>query len=127
MLVNVRHVKQVPDRKTDVSDPAWLCQLAEAGLLRASFVHPVYPGAAPADPLPQAQIVSILCACWHMLTTGEPLPRPQRDYFRRRNSERQTRRLVAQLERLDTPSRRRRRQPEVAQTHFSFSTSTSHR
>ena len=71
MLVNVRHVKQVPDRKTDVSDAAWLCQLAEAGLLRASFVHPVDPGAAPADPLPQAQIVSILCACWHMLRTGE--------------------------------------------------------
>jgi transposase len=31
MLVNARHVKQVPGRKTDVSDAAWLCQLAEAG------------------------------------------------------------------------------------------------
>lgn len=40
MLVNARHVKQVPGRKTDVSDAAWLCQLAEAGLLRASFVPP---------------------------------------------------------------------------------------
>ena len=40
MLVNARHVKQVPGRKTDVSDSAWLCQLAEAGLLRASFVPP---------------------------------------------------------------------------------------
>jgi transposase len=30
----------VPGRKTDVSDAAWLCQLAEAGLLRASFVPP---------------------------------------------------------------------------------------
>ena len=27
MLVNARHVKQVPGRKTDVSDAAWLCQL----------------------------------------------------------------------------------------------------
>src|SRR5215210_7866959 len=34
------HVKQVPGRKTDVSDAAWLCRLAEAGLLKASFVPP---------------------------------------------------------------------------------------
>ena len=40
MLVNARHVKQVPGRKTDVSDAAWLCRLAEAGLLRPSFVPP---------------------------------------------------------------------------------------
>ena len=39
-LCNARHVKNVPGRKTDVSDAAWLCQLAEAGLLRASFVPP---------------------------------------------------------------------------------------
>jgi transposase len=40
LLVNARHVKQVPGRKTDVSDAAWLCQLLEAGLLRGSFVPP---------------------------------------------------------------------------------------
>ena len=40
MLVNARHVKQVPGRKTDVSDAAWLCQLSEAGLLKANFVPP---------------------------------------------------------------------------------------
>lgn len=40
VLVNARHVKQVPGRKTDVKDAEWLCQLAEAGLLRASFVPP---------------------------------------------------------------------------------------
>src|SRR2546422_10691521 len=40
VLVNARHVKQVPGRKTDVSDAAWLCQLLEAGLLNASFVPP---------------------------------------------------------------------------------------
>src|SRR3954447_26011432 len=28
----------VPGRKTDIKDAAWLCQLAEAGLLRASLV-----------------------------------------------------------------------------------------
>ena len=36
LLVNARHVKQVPGRKTDVSDAAWLCQLAEAGSVRRS-------------------------------------------------------------------------------------------
>ena len=40
LLVNACHVKQVPGRKTDVSDAAWLCQLLEAGLLKASFVPP---------------------------------------------------------------------------------------
>ena len=40
VLVNARHVKQVPGWKTDVKDAEWLCQLAEAGLLRASFVPP---------------------------------------------------------------------------------------
>jgi transposase len=40
LLVNARHVKQVPGRKTDVSDSEWLCRLLEAGLLSASFVPP---------------------------------------------------------------------------------------
>src|SRR5947199_5053816 len=40
LLVNARHVKQVPGRKTDIADAAWLCQLLEAGLLKASFVPP---------------------------------------------------------------------------------------
>jgi transposase len=38
MLVNARHVKMVPGRKTDVSDAAWLAELAKHGLLRGSFV-----------------------------------------------------------------------------------------
>jgi transposase len=40
LLCNARHVKQVPGRKTDVSDAAWLCQLLQAGLLQRSFVPP---------------------------------------------------------------------------------------
>jgi transposase len=40
LLVNARHVKQVPGRKTDVLDAQWLCRLLEAGLLRASLVPP---------------------------------------------------------------------------------------
>ena len=38
MLVNAQHIKQVPGRKTDVADCAWIAQLLEHGLLRASFV-----------------------------------------------------------------------------------------
>ena len=38
MLVNARHVKNVPGRKTDVKDCQWIAQLLSAGLLSASFV-----------------------------------------------------------------------------------------
>jgi hypothetical protein len=37
-LVNAQHVKNVPGRKSDVSDAAWLAQLLECGLLRGGFV-----------------------------------------------------------------------------------------
>src|SRR5436309_10155414 len=40
VLVNARHMKMVPGRKTDVRDCEWLAQLLECGLLRASFVPP---------------------------------------------------------------------------------------
>jgi transposase len=39
-VVNARHVRHVPGRKTDVGDAHWLAMLARAGLLRASFVPP---------------------------------------------------------------------------------------
>jgi transposase len=39
-LVNAQHVKNVPGRKTDTKDAAWVCQLLEHGLLRKSFVPP---------------------------------------------------------------------------------------
>ena len=37
-VVNARHVKQVPGRKTDIGDAQWLAMLGRAGLLRSSFV-----------------------------------------------------------------------------------------
>ena len=40
ILVNAAHAKGLPGRKTDVADSAWLCQLGECGLLKASFVPP---------------------------------------------------------------------------------------
>lgn len=39
-LLNARHVKNVPGRKSDVSDAAWLAMLVEHGLVRPSFVPP---------------------------------------------------------------------------------------
>ncbi len=39
-LVNARHVKNVPGRKTDVQDCQWLQYLHSVGLLRASFRPP---------------------------------------------------------------------------------------
>jgi transposase len=38
VLANAAHVKNVPGRKTDVSDAAWLAELLAHGLIRASFV-----------------------------------------------------------------------------------------
>ena len=37
VLVNARHVKNVPGRKTDVVDCQWIQELHEVGLLRGSF------------------------------------------------------------------------------------------
>jgi transposase len=39
-LANAQHVKNLPGRKTDACDAAWLCQLLECGLLRGSFIPP---------------------------------------------------------------------------------------
>jgi transposase len=38
MVVNARHVKAVPGRKTDVKDAEWLVDLLTYGLLRPSFI-----------------------------------------------------------------------------------------
>jgi len=40
LLVNARHVKHVPGRKTDVKDCQWLAQLLQCGLLKGSFIPP---------------------------------------------------------------------------------------
>jgi len=38
ILVNARHVKHLPGRKTDVSDSRWLAGLLRHGLLKGSFI-----------------------------------------------------------------------------------------
>jgi transposase len=40
LLLNARHLRNVPGRKTDVADAAWIAQLVEHGLVRPSFVPP---------------------------------------------------------------------------------------
>jgi transposase len=39
-LLNARHMKNVPGKKTDVKDAEWICQLVEHSLVRPSFVPP---------------------------------------------------------------------------------------
>ncbi|WP_226889386.1 IS110 family transposase [Nostoc sp. MG11] len=41
MLVNARHMKAVPGRKTDIKDSQWIAELLQHGLLRPSFIPPV--------------------------------------------------------------------------------------
>jgi len=38
ILVNARHIKFVPGRKTDVKDAQWIADLLQHGLLKASFI-----------------------------------------------------------------------------------------
>lgn len=40
ILVNARHIKNVPGRKTDVKDSEWLCKLLRNGLVKGSFIPP---------------------------------------------------------------------------------------
>src|SRR5689334_18302581 len=40
VLANAQHVRNVPGRKTDVNDAAWLAELLAHGLIRSSFVPP---------------------------------------------------------------------------------------
>src|SRR5690349_8443353 len=40
LVCNAGHVRNVPGRKTDLSDAEWLVNLLECGLLRGSFMPP---------------------------------------------------------------------------------------
>ena len=69
LFVNAQHVKNLPGRKTDMTDAQWLCQLLECGLLqgelraaqadsraaRSDAVSPVADRRAPAPGQPVAQ------------------------------------------------------------------------
>jgi transposase len=53
ILVNAQHVKAVPGRKTDVKAVAWLAELLQHGLWRASFISAAHlaswAGVAPGN------------------------------------------------------------------------------
>ena len=49
-VVNARHVKNVPGRKTDIQDAHWLAMLSRSGLLNGSFIPP--------KPLREARLLS---------------------------------------------------------------------
>ncbi len=38
LVVNAKHIKRVPGRKTDVKDAQWIAELLQHGLLQASFI-----------------------------------------------------------------------------------------
>ncbi len=40
LVVNARHIKNVPGRKTDKADSQWICKLLISGLLKGSFIPP---------------------------------------------------------------------------------------
>lgn len=42
LVVNAQHLKAVPGRKTDLKDAEWIADLLQHGLLRPSFVPPVF-------------------------------------------------------------------------------------
>ncbi|OUL25420.1 IS110 family transposase [Nostoc sp. RF31YmG] len=41
ILVNARHMKAVPGRKTDIKDAQWIAELLQHGLLRPSLIPPI--------------------------------------------------------------------------------------
>lgn len=60
LIVNARHLKLVPGRKTDVKDAEWIADLLRHGLLRSSFI-PQRIGSSRPSP---ASSESISASCW---------------------------------------------------------------
>src|SRR3954462_14132753 len=76
VLANAAHVRNVPGRKTDVADAAWLAELLAHGLVRASFPtcrpRPCAPCCAPASNWSASKrATSSGCRrCWRMPTSS---------------------------------------------------------
>jgi transposase len=50
LIVNAKHIKQVPGRKTDLTDSQWLAYLGRCGLLKGSFI--------PEEPLRELRLLT---------------------------------------------------------------------
>jgi len=51
-LINAEHLHNVPGRKTDVADSAWIAQMVEHGLVRGELRATAHPRAARSHPAP---------------------------------------------------------------------------
>jgi transposase len=86
IVVNARHVKNVPGRKSDFSDPRWLGTLARAGLLKPSFVPPEKLRCLRIVSRQRQKLVGMACAhkmlrvIWAMLLRKEPYRDATVDY-----------------------------------------------
>ena len=100
--------RQAPLRPHPQRHRKWLDWALEEAALAATRTNDTYLAAQYARLRPRrghkkalgAVKHSILVACWHMLSTGELYHDLGGDYFARRDPEKTTKRLVAQLERL---------------------------
>ncbi len=54
VLANAQHIRNVPGRKSDRNDAAWIADLLDAGLIRGSFVPPAPPRSCATCADPQA-------------------------------------------------------------------------
>ncbi len=80
LLVNPRHIKAVPGRKTDVHDAEWLAELLRHGLLTASFV----PDRTQRE-LRELTRYQTLCRYRHNIRYAENLVMPRRCSDERRS------------------------------------------
>jgi hypothetical protein len=104
VLANAQHIKNVPGRKTDVNDAAWIADLLAHGLIRSSFVPPApiqqflrLRACRGAKKAILAVAASMLTAMWHMLKDGVEYRDLGADHFSRRNRMRQIQRLLRRL------------------------------
>ena len=43
ILANAMHIRNIPGRKSDTNDATWISDLLALGLIRSSFVPPIFP------------------------------------------------------------------------------------
>jgi transposase len=107
ILANAQHIKNVPGRKTDVSDAGWIADLMAHGLIRSSFVPP-----APIQELrdltrtrkqlvrevaQHSSRIQMLTAAYHMLKNGLEYQDLGASHFTRRDREKIILRLVRRI------------------------------
>ena len=95
LVVNARHVKAVPGRKTDVKDAEWLADLLRHGLLKASFVPDRSPKRAA-----MAVAHSLMIAIYNMLRNGSYFVDLGPTHYDQRRRDLIARRSVRRLEEL---------------------------